>query len=523
MTRKKIITKLLNFDHDDDIIEFPQNRTLYVDQFTDEDPITDEDRAGFKPTCMKDVFEHYQPKKEDVQLKTEDGESLFEDFHFRSIEDFDDTQLILQSALLSTQKAKMDIYNELIRKFHFLHEEAFLRKSKRHKAELEQWIILFELKGKEESEILASFKMERDRAKECLRDNLYVIRNETQKLEKAYRALDSFFANTGRDKVDFLTLMNVNKSELQTPDSEDTLAIREELAKHYDILSLKNNYSLLVIPGQFGENDALATTIRMWAQTAYKNKVIMVTDFRDVPEFSILKELLEQANLQGQDTYLANIIMTCNYLFGRKRSEQADEDDDLYIPGSAALAGRMTNTDEIVISQGVTGTKYGTLNNVKSTRFELRKAEIASLIDLGMIPMVESDGRTMAFSNRSLYNGATLGLQEYPIVRVFDWIGKVFQHIINGDVYTFGNGRLRSELFQNINHFLSDYKGPDKAIDGYRVKRIEQDPLTKDIKVVVWLKLPAKEKYHSLELTGHYVDYGVEWEQIITLVKEYNY
>ena len=301
MKRKTIVTKLLDFDHDDDIIVFPQNRTLYMDQFTDEAPATDEDRLGFRPTSMKDVFEHYRPKVEDVKLEAEYGECIYADFYFRSIEDFNDTQLILQSELLSTQKAKMDIYNELIRKFQFLDEEAFLRKSKRHKAELEQWIKLFELKGKEESEILAGFKKERDRAKECLRENLYVIREKIQKLEKTYRALDSFFANAGQDKIEFLTLMNVNKNELDIPDSEDTIAVREELAKYYDLLSPKNNYSLLVIPGQFGENDFLASTIRMWAQTAYKNKVIMVTDFRDVPEFPMLNELLEQANLQGQD------------------------------------------------------------------------------------------------------------------------------------------------------------------------------------------------------------------------------
>ena len=58
---------------------------------------------------MKDVFEHYRPKVEGVLLKTEDGECIYEDFYFRSIEDFDDTRLILQSELLSTQKAKMDI------------------------------------------------------------------------------------------------------------------------------------------------------------------------------------------------------------------------------------------------------------------------------------------------------------------------------------------------------------------------------------------------------------------------------
>ncbi len=522
MKRKTIVTKLLDFDHDDDIIVFPQNRTLYVDQFTDEAPATDEDRLGFRPTNMKDVFEHYRPKVEDVKLEAEYGECIYEDFYFRSIEDFNDTQLILQSELLSTQKAKMDIYNELIRKFQFLDEEAFLRKSKRHKAELEQWIKLFELKGKEESEILAGFKKERDRAKECLRENLYVIREKIQKLEKTYRALDSFFANAGQDKIEFLTLMNVNKNELDIPDSEDTIAVREELAKYYDLLSPKNNYSLLVIPVQFGENDFLASTIRMWAQTAYKNKVIMVTDFRDVPGFPMLNELLEQANLQGQDPYLANVIMTCNYLVGRKRSELADEEEDLFIPGSAALAGRLTNTETTSISEAVAGRK-GILNNVSGVRLDLRKAEIASLIGLGMIPMVEVEGCTMAFSSQTLYNGATKALRDYPFVRTVDWIGKVIQHFFNTEIFTFWNTLVKSELSQFIHDFLSDYKGPDKAIDGYAMKRIEQDPITKDIKIVVWLKLPTNEKYYSLELKANQVEYGLEWEQTITLVNEYNY
>ena len=413
----------------------------------------------------------------------------------------------------------MDIYNELIRKFQFLHEEAFLRKSKKHKAELEQWIKSFELKGKEESEILAGFKKERDRAKECLRENLYVIREKIQKLEKTYRALDSFFANAGRDKVDFLTLMNVDHGELNEYDSEGTLAIRDELERYYGRLSLtKKNYSLVVIPGYLGDGYAL----RMWAQTAYKNKAIMVTDFRDVPEFPILKELLEQANLQGQDSYLANIIMTCNYLVGRKRSELADEEEDLFIPGSAALAGRLTDTETMSISEAATGRK-GILNNVSGVRLDLRKAEIASLIDLGMIPMVVVEGCTMAFSSQTLYNGATKALRDYPFVRTIDWIGKVIQHFINTVIFELWNAQLKSELSQFIHDFLSDYKGPGKAIDGYTMKRIEQDPITKDIKVVVWLKLPANEKYYSLELNAHQVEYGLEWEEIITLVNEDNY
>ena len=61
MAKKTVITKVLDANAQDGIIEFPQNRTLYADQFTDLAPNTDEDREGFKAKSMKEVFEHYKP------------------------------------------------------------------------------------------------------------------------------------------------------------------------------------------------------------------------------------------------------------------------------------------------------------------------------------------------------------------------------------------------------------------------------------------------------------------------------
>lgn len=115
MARKTVITKVLDVDAQDGIIEFPQNRTLYADQFTDEAPNNDDDRKGFKPKNMNDVFEHYQPAKNGVTLETEEGGAVFEDFAFKSIKDFEDDQLIAQSELLSTEKGKIDAYNAVIR------------------------------------------------------------------------------------------------------------------------------------------------------------------------------------------------------------------------------------------------------------------------------------------------------------------------------------------------------------------------------------------------------------------------
>lgn len=115
MARKTVISKVLDADAQDGIIEFPQNRTLYADQFTDEAPNTDEDREGFKPKNMKEVFEHYQPSKNGVALETEEGGAVYENFDFKSIKDFEDESLIVQSELLGAEKGKIDAYNSVIR------------------------------------------------------------------------------------------------------------------------------------------------------------------------------------------------------------------------------------------------------------------------------------------------------------------------------------------------------------------------------------------------------------------------
>lgn len=115
MARKTVITKVLDVDAKDGIIEFPQNKTLYADQFTDEAPNTDEDREGFKPKNMKQVFEHYQPSKNGVALETEEGGAVYENFEFKSIKDFEDESLIEQSELLGAEKGKIDAYNSVIR------------------------------------------------------------------------------------------------------------------------------------------------------------------------------------------------------------------------------------------------------------------------------------------------------------------------------------------------------------------------------------------------------------------------
>lgn len=391
----------------------------------------------------------------------------------------------------------------------FLNDSAYVDARNRLKNELSLWVEILESGGKDPMEIVDSCKEECQKAERNLSENLFCIHDEIRNLETTYRSLDAFFANAGQGKVDCITLMNVNKEELGDHDSEDTQAVRDELERYFDRLNLKNNYSMLVVPGYLGD----AETVRMWAQTAYKNKVIMLTDFKDSMNFEMLKEELDDASLQGTDPYLGNIVMTTNYILGRKKSELAGEDEDLYIPASGALAGRMSNTEETVIAQAAAGKRYGTLDNVKGARMDLRKSEIAALIDLGVIPMVEEDGRTMAFSNHTLYNGASKGLQEYSIVRVFDWIGKVFENYCNDHAMEIWTPAIKSEITQDIHSFLSDYKGPGGIIEKYTNLKVDQDPKTKDISINVEITPYFAAQNFFIELTGRNSAAGVDWEQ----------
>ena len=391
----------------------------------------------------------------------------------------------------------------------FLNDSAYEDARNRLKNELSLWVEILESGGKDPTEIVDSCKEECQKAERNLSENLFCIHDEIRNLETTYRSLDAFFANAGQGKVDCITLMNVNKEELGDHDSEDTQAVRDELERYFDRLNLKNNYSMLVVPGYLGD----AETVRMWAQTAYRNKVIMLTDFKDSMNFEMLKEELDDASLQGTDPYLGNIVMTANYILGRKKSELAGEDEDLYIPASGALAGRMSNTEETVIAQAAAGKRYGTLDNVKGARMDLRKSEIAALIDLGVIPMVEEDGRTMAFSNHTLYNGASKGLQEYSIVRVFDWIGKVFENYCNDHAMEIWTPAIKSEITQDIHSFLSDYKGPGGIIEKYTNLKVDQDPKTKDISINVEITPYFAAQNFFIELTGRNTAAGVDWEQ----------
>lgn len=111
MATKTVISKYTGLEAVDGVIEFPQDKTLYVDQFTDNPPI----KPGevFRPQTLTDVFDHYQPEKKGVRLTNTEGQIVKENFKFRSLTDFDDKNLIEQSNYLHGQQEAVNAYKNI--------------------------------------------------------------------------------------------------------------------------------------------------------------------------------------------------------------------------------------------------------------------------------------------------------------------------------------------------------------------------------------------------------------------------
>ncbi|MBO0359107.1 DUF5458 family protein [Hymenobacter sp. BT186] len=307
-----------------------------------------------------------------------------------------------------------------------------------------------------------------------LTDNLKKAIEATHDMEQSYRSVALFYRNTDQDEIKNISILNADKDQLQDLDNTTFIdAVSSELEDNYDRLDLRDNYSLLVVPGYLGSNKV----VDKWAKIAHKNKVMLVTDFEhyDTPDDVI--ELFEEANLTGADAHKSNVIMACNWLVGRGKLEEVGEEEDLFVPPSSALAGRIYST---LASQVTAGRKHGTLNEVDGVRFPLRKSEIANLEKLGLVPMVNEYGRVMAFSAKTLFNGDNIGLQTYSVVRVFDYVTKVLIDFLNRRAFENWDHNMRMDIQSQIVRFLDGIAGPGKLIEKFSIKKFERDPNQKD-------------------------------------------
>ena len=347
------------------------------------------------------------------------------------------------------------------------------------------------------------------KAENLLNKNLKAALARTHDLEQAYRTVALFYKNTENDKVKNVTIVNASLEQLR--DLDNTVFadyISNELRQNFDRLDLRRNYSLLVIPGYLGSNAILDK----WSKMSHENKVFLITDFQDLESPDDVVDIFFNADHTSGDVFKSNTIMTCNWLLGRPKEESVGEEENLYVPPSAALAGKIYGT---LMSQVVAGKKFGGINEVESVRFDLKKSEISELERMGLVPMVNEYSKVMAFSAKTLFNGDNLGLQTYSVVRVFDYITKVLFDFLNRRAFENWTTRTEADLREQIVKFLDSVKGPRRLIERFRVVKIEQDPKQKDrvlLNIHITPFFPAKS--FVIQLAGHKGDGPEEavWE-----------
>lgn len=185
----------------------------------------------------------------------------------------------------------------------FLQDSEFAEQRKQLKTDLLMWLNILDSDATTASEAVDKCQEATEAAKKNLLQNLSSVHEQTKQLETAYRSLGEFFANSGQAKLKCLNLINVDKDELGDPDGRVFNAVRDELNKSFDRLSLKENYSLLVTPGYLGDKQ----TVNMWGQMAYRNKVMLVTDYQDSPTLKLLNKGLDKANLSDSEIGRAHV------------------------------------------------------------------------------------------------------------------------------------------------------------------------------------------------------------------------
>lgn len=133
------------------------------------------------------------------------------------------------------------------------------------------------------SEMVDKCNERADISEKLLKGNLKKILATTHELEQSYRSVHLFYKNTESSKLKNVVLMNASMDQLTDLDEPRYIEyIAAELKQKFDRLDLRQNYSLLVIPGYLKSN----AIVDKWAKMAYNNKVMLV------PILQILKPLM---------------------------------------------------------------------------------------------------------------------------------------------------------------------------------------------------------------------------------------
>ena len=329
-----------------------------------------------------------------------------------------------------------------------------------------------------------------------LEKNMRKVHKASRDLETTYRAIDKFFSNAQSEPDEKVNAFfsNVSVEELTNPDDRDKF---EQLAKAvadlYREWSIRECFSMAVVPGYAGSVENIDNIAR---GLGLPNKIHVLTDLPNFEKFEEVMDMLEDpnyANLAGIDDFKQYVSVFANYILARNANPY--EDDEMWIPPSAAVAGKMYQGDlSAGMQQPMAGFKYGKIADAKYLRFKANQPDASKINEKGVNPMVNFEGTAVAMGASTLYTKETFNV--YSIRRTYDYVYKTLRNYLNKQTFSVIDQKFIDTLRRDIDKFMKAISGGDNILQDYKVDIFADEEMRKkqevDVKVSLNPKYPAR-------------------------------
>lgn len=329
-----------------------------------------------------------------------------------------------------------------------------------------------------------------------LEKNMRKVHKASREMETTYRAVDKFFANAQQEPDEKVNayFANISAEELTNPnDKEKFENLTKAIAELYREWSIKECFAMCVVPGYLGSVENIDTFGR---QLGFPNKVHILTDLPNFEKFEEVMDMLEDpsyANLMGIDNYKQYVSVFANYLMARNANQY--EDEDMWTPPSAAVAGKMYQGDTIVgMQQPMAGFKYGKISDAKYLRFKANQPDASKINEKGVNPLVSFEGTAVAMGAATLFSKETFNV--YSIRRTYDYVYKTMRNYLNKQTFTVIDQKFIDAMRKDIDKFMKAITGGDNILQDYKVDIFADEEMRKrqeiDVKVSLNPKYPAR-------------------------------
>ena len=326
--------------------------------------------------------------------------------------------------------------------------------------------------------------------------NMKKVHRSSRELETTYRAIDKFFTNAQVEPDEKVNawFANVSGEALVDPnDKEKFEELSKSVADLYREWSVRDCFAMAVIPGYLGSVENIDGVARM---LGLPNKVHIMTDLPNFETFEEVMDMLDDptyANLAGIDDYKQYVSVFANYLLAREGNQY--EDEDMWIPPSASVAGMMYRGDTSVgMQQPMAGFKHGKVADAKYIRFKANQPDASKINEKGVNPMVNFEGAAVAMGSATLFTKETFNI--YSIRRTYDYVYKTLRNYLNKQTFSVIDQKFIDAMRKDIDKFMKAISGGDNILQDFDVKIFADEEMRKrqeiDIKVSLNPKYPAR-------------------------------